>query len=115
MSIKTHLALTSIILSSLVISSCTMIGSRVQNAPTAMPLHPDTHRHPDNRCTKSITHTHANGINDHGHRYSCESQGRSRGSAGTLHSHPANEMTRSMKHTHLNGENEHDHHYQDLY
>lgn len=57
------------------------------------------HSHPANRCTKSITHNHANGSRSHSHKYSCKGTGKSGGSKFT-HGHPANKCTKSMRHTH---------------
>ena len=77
----------------------------------------NTHRHPANRCTRSISHTHANGANTHSHRYSCKNNGRQQQTAytprqnGNTHRHPANRCTRSISHTHANGANKHSHRY----
>ncbi len=38
------------------------------NVPTDVNLH----KHPSNKCTNSVTHTHPNGARAHQHRYSCK-------------------------------------------
>lgn len=75
----------------------------------------NTHRHPANRCTRSISHTHA-GAPNHSHRYSCKNNGRQQQTAytprqnGNTHRHPANRCTRSISHTHAGAAN-HSHRY----
>ncbi|MCK5916929.1 MAG: SH3 domain-containing protein [Cocleimonas sp.] len=76
----------------------------------------NTHRHPANKCTRSISHTHANGKGTHTHRYSCKNNNQQKiaytpmKNANT-HQHPANKCTRSISHTHANGANKHSHRY----
>ncbi|HFC91480.1 MAG TPA: hypothetical protein ENJ51_01560 [Leucothrix mucor] len=76
----------------------------------------NTHRHPANECTRSISHTHANGQRNHSHRYSCRNNGRQQQTAytprqnGNTHRHPANRCTRSISHTHAGAAN-HSHRY----
>lgn len=82
------------------------------------------HTHPANKCTRSISHTHANGTGNHSHRYSCKN-GRQQQNMGNTdiygnqrpsqnadtHKHPANKCTRSISHTHANGSGNHSHRY----
>ncbi len=68
------------------------------------------HRHPANKCTRSISHAHPNGKRKHSHKYSCKGNGM-RKSNGNGHVHPANSRTRSIKHYHPNGARKHSHHY----
>jgi uncharacterized protein YraI len=83
----------------------------------------NTHTHPANRCTRTITHTHI-GSAGHSHRYSCQ-KGRQQQSRSNIdiygnqrvsqnantHRHPANRCTRSILHTHVNGARDHSHRY----
>ncbi len=69
----------------------------------------NTHKHPKNQCTNSITHTHPNGSKSHVHRYSCKKSATS--GAANSHKHPANRCTRSITHSHPNGKRTHQHRY----
>ena len=77
MSIKAKLSVMGVIFTGLMISGCTTIGvggSQTQETvKTSKPetVSPDTHTHPANKCTNSISHTHASGAKTHKHRYSC--------------------------------------------
>lgn len=90
----------------------------------------NTHTHPSNRCTRSVTHTHPNGARPHKHNYSCDPNGsntqvntnapapavKSNYQANVpadpnLHTHPRNECTNSVTHSHPNGARPHQHHY----
>lgn len=101
--------------------------------PRAKDTEGDNHRHPANRCTRSISHSHA-GPAGHAHRYSCqnnENKGQQQttqynytttdiyGNQRTTytpkqnsnsHSHPANQCTRSISHNHA-GPTNHSHRY----
>lgn len=78
------------------------------------------HKHPANRCTRSVTHSHPNGANNHQHRYSCQNnqqvrapqrQPQNQNQNVYAHSHPANPCTRSVTHSHSNGNAAHSHRY----
>lgn len=75
----------------------------------------NSHTHPANRCTRSVTHTHPNGKRSHTHRYSCMRNGQHRQATPRVdpntHTHPANKCTRSITHTHPNGKRKHTHNY----
>ena len=72
----------------------------------------NSHTHPANRCTRSITHSHPNGKRPHKHHYSClGNKGNKKSSDPNAHTHPANKCTRSITHTHPNGKRKHVHHY----
>ncbi|MEZ5479258.1 MAG: SH3 domain-containing protein [Thiolinea sp.] len=80
----------------------------------------NSHTHPANRCTRSVTHSHPNGQNAHEHHYSCEPRAKAPQNVrpvvlpadnANTHSHPANRCTRSVTHTHPNGARTHEHHY----
>lgn len=82
----------------------------------------NTHTHPSNRCTRSVTHTHPNGAGTHKHHYSCDpntqqqrpvknTQTRYPAADPNAHTHPSNRCTRSVTHTHPNGAGPHQHHY----
>lgn len=77
----------------------------------------DSHRHPKNKCTNSITHSHPNGKRSHAHRYSCQGNGRTARtqrvgiSTANSHRHPAHKCTRSVTHSHPNGKRPHQHRY----
>ncbi len=85
-------------------------------AVTGATTNTNAHTHPSNKCTRSITHNHANGKRDHKHRYSCKDN-----SAGTAnpktpvdinsHVHPSNKCTHSITHSHPNGKRTHKHRY----
>lgn len=71
----------------------------------------DSHKHPANKCTKSVMHAHPNGKGKHAHRYSCQGGGQ-QANTGQGHLHPANSMTNSVRHSHPNGgTRKHTHHY----
>ncbi len=85
---------------------------------------PNSHNHPSNECTNSITHTHPNGAGSHQHRYSCDKNSnnapapvvKSNYQANlpadpNSHRHPSNECTNSVTHTHPNGAGSHQHRY----
>lgn len=89
------------------------------------------HTHPENRCTRSISHQHT-GPSNHAHQYSCQNKGRQQqvtqynakttdiyGKKRTAytpkqntntHRHPANQCTRSISHSHIGSAN-HKHSY----
>ncbi len=69
----------------------------------------NSHTHPANRCTRSVTHSHPNGKRSHKHRYSC--MNKQKNSAANKHSHPANKCTKSITHSHPNGKRTHTHRY----
>ena len=81
----------------------------------------NTHTHPANRCTRSVSHTHPNGVNQHTHRYSCQGQATQqqpqvqvRAVAQTnanTHTHPRNQFTNAVTHTHASGSSQHKHNY----
>ena len=81
----------------------------------------NTHTHPANRCTRSVSHTHPNGVNQHTHRYSCQGQATQqqpqvqvRAIAQTnanTHTHPRNQFTNAVTHTHASGSSQHKHNY----
>lgn len=94
--------------------------------PVNVNYQPDVneHNHPSNRCTRSITHSHANGQGAHRHNYSCDPNQQqtmniSRKRPANVvanydtsgHTHPRNECTNSITHSHPNGENTHNHRY----
>ena len=80
----------------------------------------NTHTHPANQCTRSVSHTHPNGANQHTHRYSCQGkatqqqqpkvQVRAPSNANT-HTHPRNQFTNAVTHTHASGSSQHKHNY----
>jgi len=92
------------------------------NYQAQVPADPNSHIHPRNECTNSITHTHPNGAGSHQHRYSCD---KNRNNAPAVksnyqanvpadpnsHAHPRNECTNSITHTHPNGAGSHQHRY----
>nr|CAA6825327.1 MAG: SH3 domain-containing protein [uncultured Thiotrichaceae bacterium] len=42
------------------------------NYQANVPADPNSHAHPSNECTNSVTHTHPNGAGSHQHHYSCK-------------------------------------------
>ncbi len=42
------------------------------NYQANVPVDANLHKHPSNKCTNSVTHTHPNGARAHQHRYSCK-------------------------------------------
>ena len=114
MSMKTQLSIASIMLAGLLVSGCGMLGagvSQTQNvvAPKKAKVavkNPNTHVHPANKCTNSVTHTHASGSKPHKHRYSCGPK-----RSANSHRHPANRCTKSIYHSHPNGKKAHKHRY----
>jgi uncharacterized protein YraI len=52
----------------------------------------NTHSHPANQCTRSISHNHAGPVN-HSHRYSCQNKGGGR-------QHQVNRTSNRLQHTH---------------
>ena len=81
---------------------------------------PNTHTHPANQCTRSKTHTHANGAVRHTHRYSCGGRGRSAqqvtqqyptyyGSTNLQHTHTKSQCASAISHSHKNGDTIHRH------
>jgi uncharacterized protein YraI len=98
---------------------------QVSTTPAAVPAQNDanTHTHPSNRCTRSVTHTHPNGAREHKHHYSCDPNTQQQPQVKNnqtaypavtdpnAHTHPSNRCTRSVTHTHPNGAREHKHHY----
>lgn len=82
----------------------------------------NTHTHPANPCTRSVSHTHPNGANQHTHRYSCQGQATQqprpqvqvRAATQTnanTHTHPRNQFTNAVTHTHASGSSQHKHNY----
>lgn len=83
----------------------------------------NTHTHPANPCTRSVSHTHPNGANQHTHRYSCQGQATQQRpqvqvravatttQSANTHTHPRNQFTNAVTHTHPNGANQHTHNY----
>lgn len=79
----------------------------------------NTHSHPANRCTRSVSHTHPNGANQHTHRYSCQGQATQNlpqaqvrvVSNANTHTHPRNQFTNAVTHTHASGSAQHNHNY----
>ncbi|PID47771.1 MAG: hypothetical protein CSB47_00235 [Proteobacteria bacterium] len=78
----------------------------------------NTHTHPANQCTRSVSHTHPNGIKPHTHRYSCKGQAtqqrpqaKRRVNTVNTHTHPRNQFTNAVTHTHANGNVPHRHNY----
>ena len=115
MSIKAQLSLTGIIFAGLLVSGCSTMGqglSQKQEAPQVKEqvkkASPDTHTHPANKCTNSISHTHASGAKAHKHRYSCQSAVKKDANS---HRHPANKCTNSITHSHPSGAKTHKHRY----
>lgn len=79
----------------------------------------NTHSHPANECTRSVSHTHPNGVKQHTHRYSCKGkatqqhtqvQVHTQNNANT-HTHPRNQFTNAVTHTHASGSAQHSHNY----
>ncbi|MEZ5536137.1 MAG: SH3 domain-containing protein [Thiolinea sp.] len=94
----------------------------VKNNQTTYPAvsDPNSHTHPANRCTRSVTHSHPNGAGPHQHHYSCDPRqsntrakqpARQAASDPNAHTHPRNECTNSVTHSHPNGARAHQHHY----
>lgn len=115
MSIKAQLSITGLLFAGLLISGCSTVGqglSQKQDIPAVKEkvkqVSPDTHTHPANKCTNSISHTHASGAKAHKHRYSCKSAVKKDANS---HKHPANKCTNSVMHTHPSGANAHKHRY----
>ena len=77
-------------------------------AETTVNATADTHSHPKNECTNSVTHTHPNGKNAHKHHYSCKNSGKP---GEVAHTHPANDCTREFSHAHPNARQGHVHDY----
>ncbi|WP_022951624.1 SH3 domain-containing protein [Leucothrix mucor] len=91
----------------------------------------NTHSHPANRCTRSVSHTHPNGANQHSHRYSCQGQAQPaarpqvqvraanvnqgqtavRVTQAGSHTHPRNQFTNAVTHSHPGGTAGHSHNY----
>lgn len=90
----------------------------------------NTHSHPANRCTRSVSHTHPNGANQHSHRYSCQGQAQPAArpqvqvraaavkqtavpvnNSATSHTHPRNQFTNAVTHSHPSGAVQHNHNY----
>ena len=82
-----------------------------------------THSHPANRCTRSISHTHA-GPAGHSHRYSCQGQATQRQTQtvqrqvvrqavvdNNSHTHPRNQYSNAITHSHASNNRQHSHNY----
>lgn len=77
-----------------------------------------THRHPANRCTASISHTHASNNPNHSHSYNCQNKGRQQqatvqptyyGRANLQHTHPKSQCVSAISHSHNGGTTVHRH------
>ena len=90
------------------ISACSTQVQVEEEVIVKSAVNPNSHNHPANKCTNSVTHTHPNGARAHKHHYVCK-----KGNKNTKnsHTHPANKCTNSIRHTHPNGAKAHKHHY----
>ena len=92
-------------------------------APTRQVNTGNTHSHPANRCTRSISHTHA-GPAGHSHRYSCQGQATQRQVQqqqvvavqetvvdNNSHTHPRNQFSNAVTHSHASTNRQHSHNY----
>ena len=73
----------------------------------------NSHSHPANRCTRSISHSHA-GPQGHSHRYSCQGQATQQQQAATdqnSHTHPRNQFSNAVTHSHASSTSNHRHNY----
>lgn len=99
-------------------------SKQVTQQPAPVPVqknNANSHTHPANRCTRSVTHTHPNGANAHKHHYSCDPKTQQQRPVKNnqttypadpnSHTHPRNECTNSVTHTHPNGAGSHQHRY----
>ncbi len=89
-----------------------------QSDPEPMTNNAETHTHPANRCTRSVTHAHPTNNSAHEHRYSCQRgqqvqpKQRQVMQDANSHSHPANRCTRSVTHSHpTTSSSSHEHRY----
>jgi len=90
------------------ISACSTQVQIDGKTVTKAAVDPNSHSHPANKCTNSVTHTHPNGAGVHKHHYVCK-----KGNKNTKnsHTHPANRCTKSIRHSHPSGAKAHKHRY----
>ncbi|RTZ64617.1 MAG: hypothetical protein DSZ29_05320 [Aquificaceae bacterium] len=76
------------------------------------------HTHPANKCTRSISHSHAGAVAGHTHKYSCKGKGRQQqvrqrttyyGGSLLRHTHPKSQCVSAITHSHKGGNRMHRH------
>ncbi len=78
----------------------------------------NTHTHPANGCTRSITHTHVSPNPNHVHRYNCQGRNNQQavqqrptyyGASNLQHTHGKSQCVSAISHSHKNGDTIHRH------